>query len=222
LDLDATRSRVGEDKASAETERKASGFKGVSTGRYVVHKIGLAEGQYFSRAGEVVLLWQDRTERVLVPVALGWNGLCAVNCLGDLGSRHISRYVVSESGVCVGVPGAVGYRYKPAWAGDECGHFSGSGVEVHYWTRDAFYRVGKSAGFGLLNRERAIARSWIFAGGENLHGVIARARELARAVWFQSSSGIMTVIAGCGSSMSSGPQVAISLMSRARRLSFRT
>src|SRR4051812_18977221 len=29
--------------------------------------------------------------------------------------------------------------------------------------------------------------------------------------WVQSSSGIMTVIAGCGSSMSNGPQVAISL-----------
>jgi len=59
LDLDATRGRVSEDKASAKTERKASGFKGVSAGRYVVHKIGLAEGQNFSRAGEVVLLWQN-------------------------------------------------------------------------------------------------------------------------------------------------------------------
>ena len=59
LDLDAMRGRVSEDKASAETERKASGFKGVSTGRYVVHKIGLAEGQNFSHSGEVVLLWPN-------------------------------------------------------------------------------------------------------------------------------------------------------------------
>ena len=41
LDLDATRGRVREDKASSETERKASGFKGVSAGRYIVHEIGL-------------------------------------------------------------------------------------------------------------------------------------------------------------------------------------
>jgi hypothetical protein len=59
LDLDATRGRVSEDKASAETERKASGFKGVSAGRDVVHKIGLVEGQNFSRSGEVVLLWPN-------------------------------------------------------------------------------------------------------------------------------------------------------------------
>jgi hypothetical protein len=128
LDLDATRGRVGEDKASAETERKASGFKGVSAGRDVIHKIGLAEGQYFARAGEVVLLWPAK--RVLVSVALGLNGLCAVDRLGELGSRHVSRYVVSESGVCVRIAAAVGYRYKPAWASDECGHFSGCCVEV--------------------------------------------------------------------------------------------
>ena len=38
----------------------------------------------------------------------------------------------------------------------------------------------------------------------------------------QSSSGIITVMAGCGSSMSSGPQVAMSFTSRAARLSLRT
>ena len=38
----------------------------------------------------------------------------------------------------------------------------------------------------------------------------------------QSSSGIITVMAGCGSSMSSAPQVAMSLTSRAARLSLRT
>ncbi len=44
----------------------------------------------------------------------------------------------------------------------------------------------------------------------------------ALACWVQSSSGIITVMAGCGSSMSSGPQVAINLMSRERWLSLRT
>ena len=38
----------------------------------------------------------------------------------------------------------------------------------------------------------------------------------------QSSSGIIKVMAGCGSSMSSAPQVAMSLTSRAARLSLRT
>ena len=38
----------------------------------------------------------------------------------------------------------------------------------------------------------------------------------------QSSSGIITVMAGCGSSMSSGPQVAINLIRRERWLSLRT
>jgi hypothetical protein len=59
LDLEATRGRICEDKASAKTERKASGFKGVSAGRDVVHKIGLAEGQNFSSPGEVVLVWPN-------------------------------------------------------------------------------------------------------------------------------------------------------------------
>ncbi len=53
--------------------------------------------------------------------------------------------------------------------------------------------------------------------------------EVGRLAWtlapllvVQSSSGIMTVMAGAGSSMSSGPATAISLMSLAARLSFRT
>src|SRR6266850_5869290 len=79
LDLDAARGRVGEDKASAETERKSSGFKSVSAGRDVIHKIGLPEGQNFSRACEVVLLWPNWAKRVLVSVALRLNGLCSVN-----------------------------------------------------------------------------------------------------------------------------------------------
>src|SRR5689334_19785863 len=43
LELDAAGGGVGEDKASAETECKAGGFKGVSARRDVVHEIGLAE-----------------------------------------------------------------------------------------------------------------------------------------------------------------------------------
>ena len=39
---------------------------------------------------------------------------------------------------------------------------------------------------------------------------------------FQSSSGIITVMAGCGASISSGPQVAMSLTSFGARLSLRT
>ena len=38
----------------------------------------------------------------------------------------------------------------------------------------------------------------------------------------QSSSGIITTMAGCGSSTSSGPQAAINFLSRGRRLSLRT
>ena len=58
------------------------------------------------------------------------------------------------------------------------------------------------AGLGWREARKKCPRSVRFAGGDVCCG--------------QSSSGMMIVMAGCGSSMSSGPQVAISLTSAGR------
>ena len=150
LQLHAAGGGVGEDEASAEAKGKAGGFKGVSARRDVVHEIGLAERQRFARAGKVVLLWRDRAKRVLVAGALGLYGLRSVNRFRDLSAGNIAGDVVGKAGVGVGVSGAVGYRHKPARAGDECGHVTGGGVEVGERAGEVFNRVGKAAGLGFF------------------------------------------------------------------------
>lgn len=56
MDLCAAGRGVGKQEASAKAESEAGGFEGVAAGGDVVHETGLAEGQRFADAGEVVLV----------------------------------------------------------------------------------------------------------------------------------------------------------------------
>jgi hypothetical protein len=53
-----------------------------------------------------------------------------IPALSPCGEGDVAGDVMGQSGVGVGVAGAVGDGDKPARAGDERGHFAGGGVEV--------------------------------------------------------------------------------------------
>ena len=84
LDLGAAAGGVGEDEAGTKAEGGAGCFQGVATGGDVVHEIGLAQGQEFASAGNVVLLGRDRTKRQLVAGALGLHRVRAVDGFENL------------------------------------------------------------------------------------------------------------------------------------------
>jgi hypothetical protein len=65
LDHGAVAGGIGKNKASTKAERGAGGFQGVAACSDVVDEIGLAEGQGFAGAGEVVLVARDRAEGML-------------------------------------------------------------------------------------------------------------------------------------------------------------
>src|ERR1017187_2192090 len=131
LNLGAAGRGVGKDEASAEAESEAGGFEGVAARRDVVHEIGLAERQYLTIAGKVVLLGHYGAKRQLVAGALGLHGLRAVDGFDNLSGAsgtchhasgicvHVAGDVMGKAGVGVGVAGAVGDGDKPARAGDE-------------------------------------------------------------------------------------------------------
>ncbi len=49
------------------------------------------------------------------------------------------------------------------------GHFADGAVEVNRGAARVFNRVGDAARFEFGSAELAVARVWIFAGGENFH-----------------------------------------------------
>ena len=170
---------VGEYQTGAALERGESGAHGVATSGDVIHEVDLPVTKRGERGFKVVLVGRGRGQVAAVAAALGFNGPGSADCLSNLsgasGTCQMPGDVRGQYSIGAGAAGAVGDGDKPARGRDERGHFASGGLEVAGGAARVFDGVGQTAGFGFGSRERTVARVGVFAGGENFHGVIARA-----------------------------------------------
>lgn len=96
---------IGENKASAETERGAGGFQGVAAGGDVVHEIGLAERQGVRGTGQVVPVGRDRTKSMHVAGALGLNRSGAEDGFDNLSAGQCKAIMLDYYGLPADFPG---------------------------------------------------------------------------------------------------------------------
>lgn len=156
---------VGKDEAGAALKRGESGAHGVAAGDDVVHEINLSMTEIGERCFEMVLAGRGRRQVAPVAAALGFNGPGATEGLGQLRAGAMSGDVGGQNGV--GTSAAVTGRDgdKPAWCGDEGGHFESCGLEVAGRAAWVFDGIGQAACLGLGLAERGLAKRFVCAGG---------------------------------------------------------